>query len=420
MEGRILYLKLKQLLGINLYIFVLSAPVLATEKQQIDMGYWLDQAASYCHKQEQKKLNKTLYNISKLVKKSAITDNEKRYVYYLLESFQQGQCSPLDSSIKSQYHKKNTSKWYDLWQKINQAKDNKTQLKAGLSYADNINSGSRHRLININDFFGGTDGSVSLFLDQANLPQSDIFNEFSLKHQRSVNSDWSMYAAYYHQKYKRYKQYNLTVLELGLKEKSSRKNIDNSLYDISIKTTLLNQSHWQNAFTFSSIKPLTATENYALYWENNLNYSHYTQQKDYNAIDLYSGLKYLYKTSGKSSVQIKTAIQHDHALKGRPGKHRNTLSSSISTKYRLAKQWDIKTVLQVKQRVDSEAYNKTLFSDKKRQQTLTHASVSLRKAIGHKKSLILDYAVSRTKDKNIPLFDTEKNQYIGIGMEFNW
>ena len=421
MDRSTFYLKIHFLLVINMCIFLLGSPLYAAEKESINMGYWLDRAAYFCDKNKQVKLDATLQKITTLITQSSIANNDKRYINHLLNQFHQGECNPLASSMEYTKGKLIPSKWYDLWQKVNNAQDQYTQLKTSLSYANNINSGSRHRFISVNNFLSGSDeDEIRLSLDQANLPQSDVFNEFSIKHQRPIHKNWSIYAAYYHQKYKRYKQYNLTVLELGLKEKINNKNIGKTLYDISAKTTLLNKLHWQNALSLSTTMPLKMTDNFAIYWQNRLNYSYYIQQKEYNAVGFYSSIKYLHKLSDHSSIQIKGAVQHDHALNNRPGQHRNTVSASISTQYRLPRQWEVKTALQVKQRIDSEVYSQALFGDKKRQQKLSHFGLSLRKPLGQKKSMTLDYTVSQTHDKNIPLFDTEKNQYLGIGMEFNW
>ena len=419
MDRLIFTLTINLLLIISLSLYMLTVPLIAAEKKAIDMGYWLDQAAYFCKANNQVALQDTLYKIVQLVKQSSMATEDKQYVGQLLNNFRQGVCNPL--RVDKTTPVLQSSKWNGLWKKINHAQDQYTQLKTRLSYASNINSGSRHRFISVNNFFSGnTDEGISLALDQDNLPQKDSFNEFSIKHQRAINPDWSMYAAYYHQKHKRYKQYDLTVLELGLKEKNNNNNRSSTLYDINTRTTFLNKMHWQNAFMISSVTPLKNTENFALYWNNRVNYNHYIQQKAYDSIDIYSGLNFSYRLSEQGSLHIKTALQHDHALNNRPGKHRNTFSATVGVKYHLPKQWQLKTALQLKQRSDSAAYNQVLFSDNKRQQRLSNFSVSLRKPIGKKTFLNTDYAINQTQDKNIPLFDTEKNQYLGLGLEFNW
>lgn len=378
-----------------------------------DMGCWLDKSAYYCRNNNNLKLDQSIKSIKNLLINSPIATQDKNYTINILKRLSNGLCDPLDTDTTQA---ENDAMPYKLWQKVNQTQHKQTQLKTSISYATNINSGSRHQFVNINDFLGN-DTEIRLRLDQDNLAQSDTFNEFSLKHQRSLNTDWSLYAAYFHQKHRKYQKYNLMMFQLGIKGKFDKTQ---TAYDFNAKTMTLKQSHWEDSLSVSTLSPLKEYRDSRLYWENYFSYHYYIKQKSYNALDLYSGLRYQYDFSDKNNIQVKTGLQHDHALKDRPGKNRNTASLGISSQHQLAKGWELKTQLSLKKRLDTSHYNRALFADKKRDQYLGQAAISLRKPLSKQRWLSFDYALSQTQDKNIVLFDTERNEYISMGLEFNW
>lgn len=379
----------------------------------VDIGCWLDKSANYCRINNSLKLGQSIQSIKKLLINAPITAQDKKYVVNILKRLSNGLCDPLSIGTTPP---ENHSIPYKLWHKVNQTQHQQTQLKSSISYATNINSGSRHQFVNINDFLGN-DTEIRLRLDQDNLAQSDAFNEFSFKHQRNLNTDWSLYAAYFHQKHQKYKKYNLMMFKLGLKGKF--KNTQTA-YDFNVKTMLLKQSHWEDSLSISALSPLKKYKDSRLYWENYFSYHDYIKQDSYNALDLYSGLRYQYDFSDQNSLQVKAGLRHDHALKDRPGKHRNTASLGISSQHQLAKGWELRTHLNLKKRLDTSPYSQALFRDKKRDQYLGQAAISLRKPLSKKRWLTFDYALSQTQDKNIVLFDTERNKYISMGLEFNW
>jgi hypothetical protein len=380
---------------------------------EVDLGSWLDQAAMACEQKDKTALNQIQHDLQRFFQKYPQLEKEKNYVESLLKAFHLGDCN-----IIEEYSTKNRS----LEAYIANKKQT-SELRMAVSHVTNVNLGSRHESILVNNPFG--EGEIELLLNDESLPKSDIITELALSHWYHLSSDWDAQVLIYHQNYQQHNEFDLTAFNATF-SKAFRQQESADVapaygqYQFGVQGVWLDNVFWQQRAEFAVSRQLAKSERALWSAKIKFSYQHYPERNQYDALDSRLRVNYQHKLSPQQRLHIEGELGYDAALNERAGGDRPYLGFGIGFKQELGNRWLLTTSAKIRLRNDQAAYNQAFFAEQKRQQRLTWLNIKLDKQINKYYDIGLSYSRSQHDDAGIALFDAAENQRIMLDVNYHW
>lgn len=375
--------------------FVMAEPV-----PTIDVEYWLDRAAQACQAGDQATLDTVSDQLRGLMNEPPVLEvSLQRYIQQWLVLFQHGVCLP------EQLQQRTSTP--------DEAVEGQITLSTSIGYLDNVNLGTRHENLSINNPFG--DGKVNLQVDERSRPLSSSFVNVRGTYQVMNAHGGTDYAAALQQVYPDEPDYNMTGLAAGRQWQAdeSAKEAHFSLVsdpDGNTRASLGGVYHQVLSVENTDVVRNTRASLGA-------RYDVYPQQAEQNAVFVDAGIKrqQLLPEGGQLSTGI--VFNYDHALGSRPGGSRVGLDLSGSWNGESMAGWSPSLGATLSYKRDDDAYNRALFSEGVRNQTQARLELGLSKKITNSNRIAVKYTLDKSQDREIPLFDLPLGNTLGITFE---
>jgi len=387
------------------------SPVAHASNHEIDLGSLLDQGSAACAQKDKAALNKIQNELQYFLQKYP-TFEKRHYVKGLLRAFHSGNCNAF---IVKEHPVKKHSK--------TKKKKPSSELRMAVSHVTNVNLGSRHESIVVNNPFG--EGEIELSLNDESLPKSDMITELALSHWYHLSNDWRAQVLIYHQNYQQHNEFDLTAFNAKFsksfrQQEAAEDTPASGQYQFGVQGVWLDNVFWQQGAEFTVSHQLAKSTSALWSAKIRFSYQHYPERNQYDALDSRLSMSYQYELSSGQRLHIEGDLGYDTALNGRAGGDRPYLGFGIGFKQALGHHWSLATSAKIRLRNDQAAYNSTFFAEQMRQQRLTWLNIKLDKKINKHYDIGLSYSRSQHDDAGIALFDAAENQRIMLDVDYHW
>lgn len=376
--------------------------VIAEPVQTVDLEYWLERAAQACQIGDRETLDSVSYKLRNLMNESTVLDTSlQQYINQWLVLFQHGVCSP------EQLQQRSRSSASD------ESVKGQITLSTSIGYLDNVNLGTRHENLSINNPFG--DGKVNLQVDERSRPLSSFFvNVRGVYHAMNTHGGTD-YAAALQQVYPDEPDYNMTGLAVGRQWQADESAQEAHFSLVSDPNGNARASLGGVYHQVLSIENTDVVRNTRA--TIGARYDFYPQQDEQNAIFVDTGIKRQQLLAEGGQLSTGVALNYDHALGSRPGGSRIGLELSGSWDGENILGWSPSLGATLSYKHDQNVYNRALFSEGVRNQTQARLELGLSKKITNNNHIAVKYTLDKSQDGEIPLFDLPVGNMLSITFE---
>ncbi len=381
-----------------------SASVLAADQvSEVDFGQSLELAAQACEAGDNAGLEKASGEIRQLLAALPSLDVAwRQYVEQWLLLFQYGVCRP----EQIQRNKLSMD-----GQHVPAAESNgAASFSVAVGYLDNVNLGTRHERLSINNPFGN--GKIELEVDESSRPLSSSFVNIRGGYQVLNTHGGLDYVAAQKQFYPDVPKNNITGFAAGRQWLSAQEGREAQIAFVGDGRGNARGSiggRYQKILGAQALKVLEA----------GLRYDIYPEQKGLEALLTDLSIKQQYPLQARGKLLTDITLTYDHALGERPGGGRAELELSGNWEGEAIAGWQPSLGATLAYKRDFDPYNQVLFGDSVRNQVRTGLDIGLAKKISKNKRLLLQYNMDRIQDSEIPLFDLPVGNTVSLAIEGN-
>lgn len=378
----------------------------AQAAQALDLETRLEQAAQACESGDNAGLERISLGVRQLMaEQPQALAPHRQYLEQWLFLFRHGICRPeqvtADKNAKS--GKTSIKKGKTDW--------SSAQVSIAAGYLDNVNLGTRHDRLAINNPFG--EGDLELQVGKESRPLSSSFvsvkGVYVVPRQEENGVD---YVAALQQLYTDEPDFNLTGVAAG------RQWLDNgkeTAANISFVTDARQNQRGSIGGAYHHPLGGSATTGNSL--DLGVRHDFYPGQQEQGALVAEARLSQQRLLENGGRFQLGAGVQYDRALGDRPGGDRPQLELSAQWDGATVAGWQPSAGVTLSYKRDQKPFNQALFSDRVRNQTRTVVDIGLAKKISNNKRILVQYNYDRIRDSEIPLFDLPDGNTVSVALE---
>ncbi|OQX10064.1 MAG: hypothetical protein BWK73_21235 [Thiothrix lacustris] len=398
--------KIGSVLGLSI---AFSTPSMAASEQEVDLGKFLEQASQACERHDDLALQQASHELRQHIKRLPnLSIAKQQYVEQWLFLFQYGVCRP--EQIK-QKNSANTSANTIVQPQPTVATKGAANFSASVGYVDNINAGTRHERLNVNNPFG--EGEIELQVGQGNLPIASAVVGARGTYQTLNTHGGLDYVAAMQQLYTEASTQNMTGFAAGRQWQAGVHGNEAHLAFVSDA-----QGNSRASLSGRYQKALGEASQVPRILDTGIRYDVYPEQAEQNAAVVDVRLQQPRALPQGGQLLLGTSLSYNHALGERPGGDRVELAvSNLWQGEAFMGGWQPQVNATLAYQRDLKPYNQALFGESTRNQVRAEVGLGLSKTVLNNKRLSIKYTIDRTNDSGVALFDLPVGNAVTVAID---